>query len=59
MIGTDIGRTGEQTLITTLADLNIRDITSRSVVIIGSSQTRRFQGGGKVWSYTPRSYPDK
>ena len=59
MIGTDIGRTGEQTLITTLADLNIRDITSRSVVIIGSSQTRRFQRAGKVWSYTPRSYPDR
>ncbi|AQT44779.1 cobalt-precorrin 5A hydrolase / precorrin-3B C17-methyltransferase [Bartonella apihabitans] len=59
MIGTDIGRTGEQTLITTLADLNIRDITSRSVVIIGSSQTRRFERAGKVWSYTPRSYPDR
>lgn len=57
MIGTDIGRTGEQTLITTLANVNVQDITSRSVVIIGSSQTRKFTQSGKTWSYTPRSYP--
>ena len=59
MIGTDIGRNGEKTVLTTLKDFNIRDVTSRSVIIIGSSQTRTFKQSGKLWCYTPRSYPDK
>jgi len=59
MIGTDIGRNGEKTVLTTLKDFNIRDVTSRSVIIIGSSQTRTFNQSGKLWCYTPRSYPDE
>ena len=59
MIGTDIGRNGEKTVLTTLTDFNIRDVTSRSVIMIGSSQTRTFKQSGKLWCYTPRSYPDK
>ena len=58
MIGTDIGRIGEKTVVTTLTDFNIQDVTSRSVIIIGSSQTRTFKRSGKSWCYTPRSYPD-
>ena len=58
MIGTDIGRIGEKTVVTTITDFNIQDVTSRSVVIIGSSQTRTFKQSGKSWCYTPRSYPD-
>lgn len=56
MIGTDIGRTGEHTTITTLAKIDVNDITSRSVIIVGSSKTRKFSRAGKLWSYTPRSY---
>lgn len=56
MIGTDIGRTGERTTLTTLAKINLNDITSRSVIIIGSSKTRKFSQAGKLWCYTPRSY---
>lgn len=56
LIGTDIGRMGERTTITTLANVNMSDITSRSVIIIGSSQTRKFSQAEKMWCYTPRSY---
>ncbi|WP_297322025.1 precorrin-3B C(17)-methyltransferase [uncultured Bartonella sp.] len=56
MIGTDVGRQGEKIITTTLAELAVADITSRSVVLIGSSQTRTFRQAKKLWSYTPRSY---
>lgn len=58
MIGTDIGREDEATTITTLEKLDIAAITSRSVILIGSSQTKIFRQGNKTWAYTPRSYPE-
>lgn len=57
MIGTDIGRDGEKLITTTLGNLNPSDITSRSILLIGSSQTRTFHQAEKLWVYTPRSYP--
>ena len=42
----------------TLGELSPELVDMRTLVIIGSSQTRRFprQGGGE-WVYTPRWYP--
>lgn len=56
LVGTDIGREGEKMVTTTLAKLAPADITSRSVILVGSSQTRTFHQAEKLWSYTPRSY---
>ncbi|WP_137886163.1 precorrin-3B C(17)-methyltransferase [Pseudomonas sp. 2FE] len=58
VLGRDIGRPGETLTLTTLAELRPEQVDMRTMVIIGSSTTRRFprQDGG-AWVYTPRSYP--
>ncbi|MHC5307271.1 precorrin-3B C(17)-methyltransferase [Bartonella sp. LJL80] len=57
MVGTDVTREGEITTITELGELDPNSVTSRSVVIVGSSQTRKFNHQDRLWAYTPRSYP--
>lgn len=57
MVGTDIGRSGEKTTTSTLLDIDLTTITSRSVILVGSSQTKSFSQGDRLWTYTPRSYP--
>lgn len=53
-----VGRAGEETIITTLGELDPELVDMRALVIIGSSQTRAFtRGDGRVWVYTPRTYP--
>ncbi|ASG25067.1 precorrin-3B C(17)-methyltransferase [Nitrospirillum viridazoti] len=60
-----VGRHDEDVTITTLADCDPATADMRTLVLIGSSQTRLLprKGGGKgsdnlgdVWVYTPRSY---
>jgi len=55
-LGTDIERKGEALSITTLAELDFNEVTSRTIMIIGSSKTRCFTKGGRKWLYTPRHY---
>jgi len=55
-LGTDISRSGEQCALTTLDALDISSITSRTVLLIGTSQSRSFSYHGRLWFYTPRSY---
>lgn len=57
VVAHDVARPGAKTTITTLAKLKQADITSRSVLLIGSSQTRSFKRNGRDWVFTPRSYP--
>lgn len=59
VLGRDVGRPGERVLTTTLGEVIPGEVDMRTVVIVGSSQTRMFprQGGG-FWVYTPRWYPD-
>ncbi|OYR22691.1 precorrin-3B C(17)-methyltransferase [Brucella thiophenivorans] len=60
VLGRDIGRAAETTRVVTLGELTPEDVDMRTVVIIGSSHTRRFprvQGG--EWVYTPRWYGEK
>lgn len=58
VLGRDIGRPAEALRVLTLGELTPQLVDMRTLVIIGSSQTRRFprQGGGE-WAYTPRWYP--
>lgn len=58
VLGRDIGRPAEALRVLTLGELTPEQVDMRTLVIVGSSQTRRFprQGGGE-WVYTPRWYP--
>lgn len=55
-LGHDIARPSQCLKITTLRELNIADITSRTVIIVGSSKSSSFTANNKTWFYTPRTY---
>ncbi|WP_150298853.1 precorrin-3B C(17)-methyltransferase [Pseudomonas profundi] len=58
VLGRDIGRPAEKLTVTTLGELKPEQVDMRTLVIIGSSQTCRFdKKGGDEWVYTPRWYP--
>jgi precorrin-3B C17-methyltransferase len=58
VLARDVGRPGEAVRVTTLADVDPADADMRTVVIVGSSTTTRFDDAtGRTWVYTPRSYP--
>lgn len=58
VLGRDIGRPAEKLTTTTLGALQPEQVDMRTLVIIGSSQTCRFdKKGGETWVYTPRWYP--
>jgi len=59
VLGRDIGRPAEALSVTTLGELTPEMVDMRTMVIIGSSTTRRFAKAGSAvdWVYTPRSYP--
>ncbi|MDQ7985119.1 precorrin-3B C(17)-methyltransferase [Pseudomonas sp. G34] len=58
VLGRDIGRPAEALRVLSLGELTAEMVDMRTLVIIGSSQTRRFpRGDGGKWVYTPRSYP--
>ncbi len=56
VLGRDIGRPAEQLTTLTLAELTPEQVDMRTLVIIGSSTTRRFTSGPRHWVYTPRWY---
>ena len=55
VLGRDIGRPGGTLRTVTLAELHSADVDMRTMVIVGSSTTRRFSKGAQ-WVYTPRWY---
>ncbi|GGJ85032.1 precorrin-3B C(17)-methyltransferase [Pseudomonas matsuisoli] len=57
VLGRDIGRPAESLKLTTLGELTPDQVDMRTMVIIGSSQTRRFSSGKREWVYSPRWYP--
>lgn len=58
VLGRDIARPAETLQILTLGELVPSMVDMRTLVIIGSSQTRRFaRANGGQWVYTPRWYP--
>ncbi|MFP3501798.1 precorrin-3B C(17)-methyltransferase [Burkholderia sp. SIMBA_062] len=57
VLGRDIGRPGATLATTTLGALRSEQVDMRTMVIVGSSTTRRFAiGDGREWVYTPRWY---
>lgn len=60
VLATNLGRPGETVRIVSLADLRVDDVDMLTVVIVGSSQTRRMRtGDGREHAYTPRGYAGK
>jgi len=59
-IARNLGRAGEALRLTTLAALDPADVDMLSIVLIGSSSTRRVKRpDGGEWLYTPRGYESK
>ncbi|MEK6425776.1 MAG: precorrin-3B C(17)-methyltransferase [Burkholderia gladioli] len=56
VLGRDIGRPGATLRSTTLGELRSDQVDMRTMVIVGSSKTRRFASGEREWIYTPRFY---
>lgn len=57
VLGRDIGRPGARLTSLTLGELTPEMVDMRTLVIVGSSTTRRFpRAGGGEWVYTPRWY---
>jgi cobalt-precorrin 5A hydrolase/precorrin-3B C17-methyltransferase len=57
VLGRDIGRPGATLVTTTLGALRADQVDMRTMVIVGSSTTRRvFLNNGRDWVYTPRWY---
>ncbi len=57
ILARNLGRTGQKVQVITLGELTAESADMRTVILIGSSQTRvipRADGGS--WVYTPRSY---
>ena len=58
VVARQVGRTGEAVEITALGSVDPASVDMRTVLIVGSSTTRRFDDlNGRTWAYTPRYYP--
>lgn len=58
VLGRDVARPAESLQVLTLGELTPSMVDMRTLVIVGSSQTRRFaRADGGQWVYTPRWYP--
>ncbi|SED08448.1 precorrin-2 C(20)-methyltransferase [Streptomyces melanosporofaciens] len=59
VLGRDIGGPGERVRIVRLADLDPADVDMRTILLVGSSQTRTVRrGDGTEVVWTPRRYPE-
>jgi cobalt-precorrin 5A hydrolase/precorrin-3B C17-methyltransferase len=59
-IARNLGRAGESVRVTTLAALVPDDVDMLSIILVGSSATRRVERpDGGEWIYTPRGYEQK
>jgi cobalt-precorrin 5A hydrolase/precorrin-3B C17-methyltransferase len=57
ILGSNIGRPGQRLKVTNLEELNPEDADMRTLIIVGSSHTRKIQSlGGNIWVYTSRHY---
>ena len=56
VLARNLGREGEAVSVTTLGDLDTDAVDMLTVIVVGSSQTRRIERGGRAWLYTPRGY---
>ena len=56
VVARNLGREGEAVSVTTLDDLDTDAVDMLTVIVVGSSQTRRLERGGRAWLYTLRGY---
>jgi cobalt-precorrin 5A hydrolase / precorrin-3B C17-methyltransferase len=57
ILARNLGRSGQQVKVITLAELTPASADMRTVILIGSSQTKLIpRADGSSWVYTPRSY---
>ncbi len=57
VLARNLGRTGQGVRVKPLAELTAGDADMRTVILIGSSQTRQVRSGeDRPWVYTPRTY---
>jgi cobalt-precorrin 5A hydrolase / precorrin-3B C17-methyltransferase len=56
VIARNLGRDGESVEVKRLDEFNPDEVDMRSLILIGSSQTRIVHHSGGVWVYTPRHY---
>lgn len=59
VLARNLGRDGETVRVVTLGALEPDMADMLTVVLIGSSQTRAIEKGGRAWVYTPRGYAAK
>ena len=60
VLARNLGRDGEAVTVIDLAALAPEAVDMLTVILIGSSATRRVaRGDGGVWVYTPRGYAAK
>ena len=59
VLARNLGRDGEHLEFVTLGALSPEKVDMLTMVIVGSSNTRRVDSGGRAWVYTPRGYADK
>ena len=56
VVARNLGRAGERVSLTTLDALEADAVDMLTVIVVGSSRTRRLAHGGRAWLYTPRGY---
>jgi len=59
VLARNLGRDGETINVIDLADLTPDVVDMLTLVLVGSSNTRRVTRGGGRWVYTPRGYANK
>jgi precorrin-3B C17-methyltransferase len=60
IIASNLGRPEEKVKIVHFAEFNPDDVDMLTLVMVGSSQSKRFaRGDGKTYAYTPRGYAKK
>ncbi|UUU35878.1 precorrin-2 C(20)-methyltransferase [Streptomyces sp. CA-210063] len=59
VVARDVGGSGERVRIVRLADLDPAEVDMRTILLVGSSQTRAVRrGNGEEIVWTPRRYPE-
>lgn len=56
VLARDLGRPGEAVQVRSLGQLSADEVDMRTLVLIGSSQTRQLSQAHRTWLYTPRRY---
>lgn len=59
VLAKNVGREGERVLVRSLSQLSADEVDMRTLVLVGSSQTRIIEHSQQTWVYTPRRYGDE